>query len=150
MDPKLRFDIFTKAAVSNFKLLKSTHFDLKALCNRGKGRSAITFGSEFKEIEDLERLLKRHPRWRKLKDQLTNGATFYVEDLDEEIRRKDVRMAYTRGNHKSAEKYNEFLAKAIKKEIMRGWNLILPGDCHEHLLEIVLNPMGVATHLGVT
>ena len=58
-------------------------------------------------------------------------------------------MAYTRGNHRSAEKYNEFLAKAIKKEIMRGWNLILPGDCHEHLPGKVLNPMGVATHLGV-
>ena len=67
MDPELRFDISTEAAVSNFELLKSTHFDLKTLCNRWKkGRSVITFGSEFKEIKDLEQLLKRHPRWRKL------------------------------------------------------------------------------------
>ena len=75
---------------------------------------------------------------------------FYVEDLDEETRREDARMAFTRGNHKLAGKYNEFLAKAIKKAIMREWNLILPGDCHEHIPEIVLNSMDVATHVGVT
>ena len=84
-----------------------------------------------------------------MRDQLTNGVKFSVEDLDEETRRKDVQMAFTRGNHKLAEKHNEYLAKAVTKEIMRGWNLILPEDCHEHILEIVLNPMGVATHLGV-
>ena len=62
MDPELRFDISPEAAISNFKLLKSTHFDHKVLCNRGKGRIPLTFGTEFKEIKDLEQLLKRHPR----------------------------------------------------------------------------------------
>ena len=59
-------------------------------------------------------------------------------------------MAFMQGNHKSAKTHEKFLADAIKKEIMRGWNLILPGECHEYILGLVLNPMGVATHLGVT
>ena len=63
---------------------------------------------------------------------------------------QDVQAAFSRGNHKSAGKNSDFLASAIKKEIMRGYNLILPGECHEHIPELVLNPMGVATHLGVT
>ena len=63
---------------------------------------------------------------------------------------QDLRMAFNRGNHKSAAKNNIFLAKAIKKEIMTGWNLILPGECHEYIPGLVLNPMGVATQLGVT
>ena len=28
--------------------------------------------------------------------------------------------------------------------------MILPGDCYEDIPELVLNPMGVATHLGIT
>ena len=66
------------------------------------------------------------------------------------MRQLDLDESYTRGNHKSAHQKNEFLVKALKKEIKKGWNLLLPGDCHKEIPELVLNPMGVATHLGIT
>ncbi len=47
-------------------------------------------------------------------------------------------------------KKNDFLTKALKKEIKKGWNLYLPGDCYRDVPDLVLNPMGVATHLGIT
>ena len=149
-DPELRFDITPEAAASNLELLKQHEFDLKALCNNGTRKSATTFGSEFKEISILQKLFKKHPRWPRFKKQLTEGVDFYLEELDEEIRRKDTKEAYSRGNHKSADRNNEFLTKALKKEIVKGWNMILPGDYYDDVPELVLNPMGVATHLGVT
>ena len=56
----------------------------------------------------------------------------------------------TRGNHKSASQNNKFLLQAFKKEIKQGWMLALPADCYNEILELFLNPMGVATHVGIT
>ena len=46
-------------------------------------RRATTFGSEFKGVQALERLLKRHPRWKQFKEQLTDGIDFKLEELEE-------------------------------------------------------------------
>ena len=147
-DPELRFNITPEAAESNFKLLQKNDFDLKKLCNKGR-RSTTSFGSEFKQTSVLEKLFKHHLRWNRFKKQLTKGVDFNVEDLDEDMRKMDLQEAYKRGNHKSAELKNEFLSKALKKEIKKKWNLILPGDCYKNIPELILNPMGVATHLGI-
>ena len=55
-----------------------------------------------------------------------------------------------RENHKSADDENEFIVSAISKDVRKGWNLILPDDRVKILPDIVLNHMGVATHLGIT
>ncbi len=146
--PILRFDINKEAAISNLKLLRDNNYDLTKLCNFHE-RSSTTYGSEFKTAEMLDKLFYLHPRWTKLRSQLTSGVEFDLEELDEKIRIQDLRCAVARGNHKSASKNEEFLEKAMKKEIMKGWNLILPGDCFEEIPELILNPMGVATHLGI-
>ena len=148
-DPELSFEISPQAAASNLELLRLHDYDLKALCNKGK-KSTTSFGSEFKNVSILEKLFTKHPRWKRFKEQLTEGVDFNTEDLDEESRRMDLDEAHKRGNHKSAQQKNEFLVTALKKEIKKGWNLILPGDCHHDIPELVLNPMGVATHLGIT
>ena len=36
------------------------------------------------------------------------------------------------------------------KEICKGWILVLPEDKYDSIPELVLNPMGVATHIGIT
>ena len=149
VDPELRFDITPEAAASNFELLQKNEYDLKKLCNKGK-ESATSFGSEFQKVSILEKLFQQHPRWKKFEQQLTEGVNFDIEDLDESMRKMYLNEAYKRGNHKSAEEKNEFLTKALKKEIKKGWNLLLPGDCYKNIPELILNPMGVATHLGVT
>ena len=148
LQPTLRFDVNKEAAQYNLELLRKNNYDLTKLCNI-QDRSSTSYGSEFKDITVLEKLFYQHPRWQKLKSQLTSGVDFNLKDLDDDIRREDVRQAFARGNHKSASKNEEFLEKALEKEILKGWNLILPGDCFEEIPELVLNPMGVATHIGI-
>ena len=70
--------------------------------------------------------------------------------MHEDLRLHNLNEAYIRGNHKSAQKNEEFLANAMTKEIMQGWSLILPEDKYRDIPNLILNPMGVATHLGVT
>ena len=61
-----------------------------------------------------------------------------------------MNTAVLRGNHKSAKIKNDVLEKAIRKEIEKGWIVTLPVDVVRTLPEVVINPMGVATHLGVS
>ena len=148
-EPPCRFEVSNEAAMENWKILKRHNFNIESVSARSK-RSAMTTGSEFKSTHDLERLLGAHPRWKKFKSILDRGVNFELEKLEEDLRQKDLDAAYHRGNHKSAKRNEKFLSDAMIKEIMQGWSLILPGDRYREIPELVLNPMGVATHLGVT
>ena len=44
---------------------------------------------------------------------------------------------------------SEFLVSTISKEIRKDRNLILPDGCLNTIPDLVLNPMGVAVHLGI-
>ena len=95
-------------------------------------------------------MLGNHPRWSALKKLLKDGAEFKLKSIPEEIRIQDLKASFKRGNHKSALKNKEFLAKAMEKEIKKGWILPLPEDKYLDIPELILSPMGVADHLGIT
>ena len=148
-EPVFRFDIGEDSANHNWNLLVENNFDLDKLLNAGH-RSVTSFGSEFKCTEKLRILFGGHYRWSKLEQLLTNGVDFPLTKLDDRTRRMDLDVAFRRGNHASAcQKYN-ILEKTISKEIFKGWNIIPPVDTYGHLPGAVLNPMGVATHNGIT
>ena len=105
----LLFNTSEEAAAKNWNILRDHDFDLtKIIC---KGRSHTSFGSELKRIDLLDKLWWKHPRWKRLRRSLTNGVTFLVRHLDEELRRKDLVAAFARGNHKSAIHKKCFLKK---------------------------------------
>jgi hypothetical protein len=148
-NPLFHFEATPEASLHNLNLLKSNDFNLERLLNPNV-KSITSYGSEFKPTSDLEPLFHHHPRWNDLKERLDNGVTFHLKPLDEDIRQQDLSASYQRGNHKSAEKNEEHLASAMIKEIKKGWNIILPGDCHEDIPHLILNPMGVASQSGIS
>lgn len=38
----------------------------------------------------------------------------------------------------------------MKNEIKKGWNIVLSVEIIEYVPNLILNPIGVATHIGVT
>ena len=74
MDHELQFDISTKAAVSNFELLKSAHFDFKTLCNRGKKHNNIRLriqgntrsGTIIETTPTMEKIERSTYKWSKI------------------------------------------------------------------------------------
>ena len=147
--PKFRFDITEEAAAHNLNLLKAHDFDLEALLNPPEAPSVTTYGSEFKDVSQLEHLLKHHPRWPALKRLLRHGSEWKLEQVEESIRKEDAKLAAKRGNHKSAQKNSAFLTTALSKEIEKGWELLLPASAIDEIPNIVLSPMGVAVHMGI-
>ena len=85
-----------------------------------------------------------------MKDRLENGAIFPVSEITEEERLQDIEAATKRGNHKSAEKHELYLADAFTKEVQKGWILILPDKDVKNIPGLELAPMGVADQLGVS
>ena len=57
---KFKFEVHPKAASSNFKQLAINNFNLEKLLNL-ECRCATSYGSEFKEVNELEGLLSKHP-----------------------------------------------------------------------------------------
>lgn len=72
-----------------------------------------------------------------------------MENLSEEVRLFDLKESLNRGNHKSAKRNEEYLGKAISKEILKGWGLILPEESALNIPGLETAPMGVAEHLGI-
>jgi len=146
--PLFRFDISEAVAQFNWDLLRRNDFDLTGLLNRRM--SVTSFGSEFKQVEKLEMIFGNHHRWKQLRKILTEGVDFPLVDLDEKLRRADIAASFARGNHKSAIMKENILSEAISKEVLKGWNIILPMHTYDHLPGAVLNPMDVATHIGIS
>ena len=146
---KFKFEVNPEAASSNFNKLAKNDFKLGELLNPEK-RCMTSYGSELKEVNELEGLLSKHPWWNDLKEKITKGCEYYLEDLPEEQRLQDLKERIERGSHKSAVKHDKFLSDAMKKEIEKGWALIIPEEEALKIPLIEIAPLGVAEHLGIS
>ena len=92
---------------------------------------------------------RKDPRWSILKDTLSRGCEYPVENLGEEVRLLDLKENLNRGNHESAKHNKEHLGKAMIKEIRKGWGFILPENATLKIPNLELAPMRVADHLRI-
>ena len=76
-------------------------------------------------MNKLKNLLKNHHRCIKLKQRLVNGSDWKFIDLKQEIKVKDLEARLRKVNHKSEKTHEGFLVSALKKEIVRGWELLI-------------------------
>ena len=85
-----------------------------------------------------------HPRWNKLAQLLSHGSCWPVSKLNDDIRHAKNSELISRGNHKSANTYNDFLNTSLTKEIIQGWMIPLPIGFLKKLKHAEIAPIGVA------
>jgi hypothetical protein len=102
----------------------------------------VSFGSEFWDPSELEGLLFKHPNWPALREILENGASFPLKPISNQDRKIDLEFHASRGNHKSAEKYQNALDDIINNDIHRGFALPLPTNILFELPGASLAPLG--------
>jgi hypothetical protein len=139
--PLFIFKLNTAAAEYNAKILKGTNFNLKSIIDQ-QHLSQLSFGSKFRSPKLLEELLHNHPFWPRLKQLLTNGASFPLTEISPVDRLMDLKFHEERGNHKSATVHNEELKKLIKEDVERGFTLPLPVSVLYNLPKASLAPLG--------
>ena len=85
-----------------------------------------------------------------MKQLLTYGVDFPVSELGDNEQQLDLHAAFDRGNHKSIKRKMKALEREIMNEVEKGWNIILPAATYGQIPGILLNPMCVATHVGIS
>ena len=145
---KFIFEVTPEAAYKNYELLNSNNFQLDTLLNPQE-KCITNYGSEFKPVEELEGLWSKHPRWKDLKVRLSQGCDYPISDIAEKDRMGDLRDRINRGNHKSATRHEIFLGEAMKKEVKKGWAILIHEKDADKIPDLEISPMGIAEHLGI-
>jgi len=138
-----RFEPTLEAARANSSFMQQCG-GLRQAIEAQRG-SSVYFGSEFRDAETLEPLLKSHFLWPRVRSLLTNGASYPLEPIDEEERLLDVAAAVKRGNHKSAKDNPEAFSKIVSDEITRGFYLPLTTRFASSLPGAEFAPQGFVT-----
>jgi hypothetical protein len=93
------FKLSPEAADFNARILFNHHFNLRQIL-KNQHLSQISFGSEFRPLELLEKSLLHHPLWDSLKSILQDGALSPLQELSDSERAADLEFHKTHGNHK--------------------------------------------------
>jgi hypothetical protein len=140
-NPEFKFEKSPEAAAHNASLLHSFNWDIDKAIN-STHPSQLSYGSEFKPSSDLEELLREHPHWTHLREILEKGATFPLQNMSPEDRKKDINFHLDRGNHKSSSKHKDSMDRIILEDVIRGFTLPLPIDIIFNIPNASLAPLG--------
>jgi hypothetical protein len=96
--------------LSSIAFFAAFFFFLAAHFLQGQAGSTLSFGSEFRPVEQLRPLLRLHPGFEELAEVLVSGMPYrYSTEITEAARENEVLAMLERGNHKSAQDDPEIL-----------------------------------------
>jgi hypothetical protein len=148
--PPVSFAMTLDAAQKNSALLEKYDLDFEKFLS-AHDRTTLGYGSEFRPISQLKKILGEHPNFPELEKILSNGMDYrFKTELPECTRTKELTAIVERGNHKSAESRAEHVAKALGKDVRHGFSLpILPATVMK-IKGAMAQPLGMAEQLTLT
>ncbi|GKY93515.1 hypothetical protein MPSEU_000318900 [Mayamaea pseudoterrestris] len=141
-----RFELTDDAANHNLAVLSANNMDLRHLLFSNKDLPTCP-GSNFRPIELLDPLFHGHPRWLRVRQTLTTGASFPLYPIDEATRKEELDAIIEYGNHKSATKERAAVLETLQEETAKGWHLPLPVDALHQLANVAAAPFGYVKQL---
>jgi hypothetical protein len=87
--------------------------------------TTLGFGSEFRPIDQMEKILGQHPNFEFFADMLVNRMDYpFTSKLSAEDKRKTKFTAMIhRGNHQSVKEDSKEVAKLLAKDVLHGFVL---------------------------
>ena len=146
-----KFENSLEAAEHNSKILSACNFDYEKVLSKQRD-TTIFYGSEFRSVTKLQKLLKLHKNWPRMKRFLTEGTDTTFLPTSEELLKNDCIKNMERGNHQSSSKSDktlEFLNKTYSKEVRKGWMIPLSIDIISKLKNACVIPVGVVSQSTV-
>jgi hypothetical protein len=144
------FSMDEAAAAHNSKLLEEHGFDLGKFL-AAHSDTTLNYGSEFRPIEQLARILGQHPNFDELQKILTSGMDYrFTRPLTEETREQELTAITERGNHKSAVNRMVHVAKALNKDVEHGFSLPILPESVPRIDGAMAQPLGMAEQLALS
>jgi hypothetical protein len=143
-ESSVRFDVSIEAAKHNASLLRAIDYDFQNFFQQQTG-TTLAFGSEFRPIEQLRPLLRRHPGFPELAEVLVTGMPYrYSREITEKEREQEVLAMLVRGNHKSAKDEPEIVEKLLTKDVVHGFSMVIPIELVPLIPNAMVQPVGLA------
>ena len=147
--PPIRFDLSDESVRFNSDLLKANDMDLGQFLSKHQD-TTLNFGSEFRPISDLEKILGQHPNFRFFSKILADGMDYrFTNELSEEQRKAEVAAMMERGNHQSVQEDSEEVAKLLAKDVLQGFSLPVLPELVPELAHAMVQPAGVVKQFSL-
>jgi len=149
--PTVRFSCDKESLQHNTETLRKCDWNLEAFFELQKD-TTIAHGSEFRPIDQLERLVGEHPNFPFLKTMLEQGFQYFVQnELSEEERMEEFDAQFERGNHKSASGENEAIAQSLlENDVKYGFALPIRAEKLRRIKGVHLQPGGMVEQFGLS
>jgi hypothetical protein len=117
------FETTPEALRANGELIKEYGFDLESLFHDYQD-TTLGYGSEFRPLDQLEKVLGGHPKFSVLSGLISNGMDYrFKKEITDKERLTELRAMMERGNHKSTEKATDTAAGLLAKDVAHGFSI---------------------------
>jgi hypothetical protein len=141
--PPVRFDLSKEAIQHNTGLLADCNLDLHKLLSQHQD-TTLGFGSEFRPVDQMKKILGQHPNFDFFSEVLTNGMTYrFKDELSEDQRKAEMEAMIQRGNHQSVKEDSVEVAKLLAKDVLHGFSLPVHPDIVPNIAKAMVQPTGV-------
>ena len=124
--PDFKFDMSMEAAQKNFCILAKHGLDLQRALD-SQANLPVSYGSDFRPSEVLERIFGTHPLWYRMRPLLVSGSDWPLLSLSNDNRKEDLSEALAFSNHKGATSKPGLLKDLISKDVKHGYATSLQG-----------------------
>jgi hypothetical protein len=126
--PTVQFEVSELARNHNTKLLQACNGNLQQFLKSQQG-STLDYGTEFRPVIQLSKVLGTHPNFPFFRSILTNGMSYhFTRELSEDERMQELTLQLARGNHNSAKEKEEVAARLLLKDVTHGFSLPVWAD----------------------
>jgi hypothetical protein len=147
--PPVKFELTEAAVQHNTELLEAFDLNLAEFLSLQQ-ETTLGFGSEFRPIEQLEKVLGGHPNFGFFADVLKNGMSYhFTNELSEEERKAEVEAMIKRGNHKSVQEDSEEVRKLLEKDVLHGFSLPVDPSIVPNIPGAMVQPAGVVKQFSL-
>jgi hypothetical protein len=147
--PPVRFDLSEEAVLHNTELLRDCDFDMDKFLKSHQD-TTLGFGSEFRPVEQLDKILGQHPNFGFFSDVLVAGMDYhFTDELSEEQRKAELDAMIERGNHKSVQEDSLEVGKLLAKDVRHGFSLPVSPEIVPKIKKAMVQPAGVVKQFSL-
>jgi hypothetical protein len=134
----------------NANILQTFNYNVQK-CIDSYPNSIINPGSEFRPINDLEKLYSKHPNWEFIQKNLKRGADMLGDEIipPTSVQQENEEMIKY-NNHKRARSNSQLLHQTVMDDINKGFSISLPIGTEKLLPEAMICPVGIVEQKSYT
>ena len=147
--PFVVFDCSQSALERNTRYLESCGWDMVEVFRQHAG-TTVDHGSEFRPVDQLSRVVGRHPNFSFLEEMFQVGFDYFLSrDLSEEERVTELDAQLERGNHKSATENEDEINSLLTGDVVHGFVLPFLAGSIKSLKGVHLQPGGMVRQMSL-